>query len=504
MADHESLGPRQGGFLLPDPDRLKARVREFPPPRRKWILALVQAAVAGGATRVDVTTDPSATRLDFDGDLEPHDLWAGLWGGCASRGEFRLRQLAFGVAGALAAGAGSVQVDGWSFRSLGAAPTPAEPPAPGRHALVVRPRLGWLRQALQLPDAGPELVEAATGFGFPEIRLNGQTVWSGSCEGFPSLRFANSTDPSVLLDDMRRGEHIEVALDPPPDAEVSVFVALNRADRGSVRLVCCGVQVGRWDDLPDLPGVAAQVTAPAMPVDPTRLEVVDPRPALELVRRVWRAGLRQVRADMRVDRLIPALRGMLRRGDAADAEVLDHLATVPLVSTVAGMWSLERCRAERPVLPDRTWELESLLEAAGVDYCFQGDLDGGPGVRPSERKSAIVVDFLHARLDQRPAVVPFGWAEKPPGHLEVDVHARTATLVRAGARDTLSIERVAVDEEEHQGDLKTITTYYLLLGDGQRSFVVCDHEKHYYESLPEPTGRSGVEPLVRRLAESLG
>lgn len=501
MADLTREGRQEAGFFVPHPDRLQARLRECPPPRQDWLLALVQAAVGGGATRVEVTTDPSLTRLDFDGDLDPDEvkhLWAGLWSAGTSRREFRLRQLAFGVAGALAGGAASVQVGGWAFRSLGALPTLA---GPARPRIEVHPRLGWLRKAVGLADAGPTLLEESTGFGYPEIRLNGETVWAGSCEGYPSLRFANSQDPAVLLDDMLRQEHVEVILDPPPDREVSVFVALSRSERGWVRAVCAGVQVGRWADLADLPGVAAQVTVPVLSLDPS-----DPSAIVALVRRVWLEGLRQVRPARRTDALFPALRWFLRQGDllpAADAAVRDHLCRVPLVSTVEGMWSLERCRAERPVLHGRTWELESLLEAAGIDYCFRGDLVEGPGVKPSERKRAVTVDFLEAKLDRDPAVLPFGWAEKPPGHLEVDVRARTATLVRAGARDTLSITRVEVDEDEQQGDLKTITTFYLLLGDGRRSFVVRDVEKHYYESLPEPTGRWGVGERVRRLAAAL-
>lgn len=492
------------GFFVPHPDRLKTRLRECPPPRQEWLLNLVQAAVTCGATSIEVTTDPSVTRVAFDGDLDPDELehlWAGLWAPGTSRREFRLQQLAFGVAGALAAGAGSVQVDRWEFRSLGSLPAPAEPPAPGTHALVVRAPSGWFRSLFARLDVPPGLVKESTGFGFPEIRLDGETVWSGSCEGFPSFRFTNSTDPAVRLDDMLRREHVEVSLDPPPALEVSVFVALSRADRGWVRLVCAGVQVGRWTDLSDLPGVAAQVTVPVLSRDP-----IDPAPWLALVRRVWLQGLRQVQPEMRVDRLIPALRWFLRQMDQlpeADAEVRDHLTRVPLVDTAEGVWSLERCRARKPVLPDRSWDLESLLDSGGVDYCFQGDLEVGSGVTPSERKSAVAVDFLEAKLDQNPAVLPFGWREQPPGRLEVDVLARTATLVSGGVRDTLSIQRILVDEEEQQGDLKTITTFYLLLGDGRRSFVVSDVEKHYYESLDEPTGRWGVGARVHRLADSL-
>lgn len=471
---------------------------------------LLQVAVLSGATRVDVAVDQAGVEFLFDGDLPEEDPWSPS--GCGSREDFRRRQLALAFRAALDNFAARVEVDGRAWTAVGRPPSAIDPPTRG-HRLAVRWRLGWLRKALASEDAEPRAAvefRARTGHATPEVWLNGSRVWAGSVEGLPSLRFTNSADPAVTLDDMLRVLHAEVVA-VLEETEVSVFVALGDSGPGRVRVVCAGVQVAEVKDLHDLPGVRAQVTAPVMDLDPRTMAPTEMGRWLSLVREVWLQGLlleavkpREDLFDMgpRFKSYYPALSSLKGR-DPLERHVLEHLRRKPLVPTVEGLWSLERCEVERPILPGEEFYVEKLLREVGVDFGFADDLVEGRGVRLSERKRAVEVDFLQANLNARPVVIPFGWAEKPKGHVEIDLEARTATEVRGGERKTLSITRVETDSEVQQGDLKEITWYWLLLGDGQRSFVYRDVEKEYYERLDEPTGRSGVEPKVRALVDRL-
>lgn len=473
---------------------------------------LLQVAVLSGATRVDVAVDAAGAELLFDGDLPEEDLWSGLQAGCGSREEFRRRQLALGASAALANFAARVEVDGRAYTAVGQPPSPLDPPARG-HRLAARWRLGWLRKALAGDeDQAPAAValRKRTGQAAPEVWLNGSRVWARSVEGLPSLRFTNSADPAVRLDDMLRVLHAEV-VEVREETEVSVFVALADSGPGSVRVVCAGVQVAEVEDLHDLPGVRAQVTAPVMDLDPCSMAPAEMGRWISLVREVWLQGLlletvkprpNLIDLEPRLKSCYPAL-GSLTGRDPLERRVLEHLRRKPLIPTVEGLWSLERCQAERPILAGEEFYVEKLLRQEGVDFGFADDLVEGRGVRLSERKRAVEVDFLQANLHARPVVLPFGWAEKPKGHVEIDLEARTATEVRGGERTTLSISRVETESEVQQGDLKEITWFWLLLGDGQRSFVYRDVEKEYYEKLDEPTGRSGVGWRLRELADRL-
>lgn len=446
-------------------------------PRERAVLCLVQAAVLGGATRVDVSTGRLGTEMRFDGELpDVAHLWDGLDAGTSGREAFRRRQLALGVGGCLARFPSRVEVDGWAFHSRGRRPHRIRPPGGPLHRIAV-----W---RLGSPDA--EVVAAHTGFGHPEVRVNGILASSHTCTGLPSLGATNSRDPAVTLDSLKRHLHLEVPLEEGLP-EVSVLMALGEHWPGRLTVVCAGVRVAELTGLAELPGVRGQVTVPFMDLDPATVELSDPRALLPLVQDVWLRGVCLPWPRAYRDRLYAPLRWLLRQENPTPA--LRRLLRVRLVPTVRGLWSLQRCRREKPLLRGRDWEVEPLLEEAGIAYGYRDD--DRTGVNTSARKRAVRAWFLDGESGEIPL---------HQGTLHLDLARCTATEDLQGQRTTLTLDRVETGQEVRCGDTSTTTWHYLLLAEGDRSLVYKD-----YDRVTAEGGGSceGVGEAVARLAHSL-
>lgn len=422
------------------------------------LLTLLQAAAEGGATRVDVALTAAGAELRFDGAL-PHGA--------------RLRQ---GVDEALDAGARRVEVDAQVYTLRGAPPTPTGRAVAAGHRIAIV-RGFWQTVFGRSVEADVKLLKERCGYQHPDICVNGESLYAESCEGAPSLHFATSSEPVLTLEKHRRYQSLDVDL-PPPGFPVGIFVALADWGPGRIRYLCSGVLVDR-KEFPDMPGVRALVSSPHK----------GPGPDLDrLVRQVWLEGLLHLETDRRKVLLWP-LRHWLEhppRAGSAEEAVFRRLSGLPLLSAAQGCVSLDFARSRKVYLHEGNFEAEAVLEAAGLPYAYAGDLHEGPGVRPSERKRALGVDF------GRCAGLVLPLADGKGGLVKFDPAARTATLVTADATRTLHYSRVEKDEKEQRGDLKIITWFWLLVADEREAWTFEDVEKEYYEQLPEPTGRWGV------------
>jgi hypothetical protein len=187
-AGAEQVG--EGGFRL-DWSRALDKVKRFQlsDPHR-YVLELVQAAVAAGATAIGVETDADDVILRFDGRpfarMELERLFDHLFG--QSRERTHLRQLALGVNASLALKPKFVVVDSGDGREgarlrltshtdLSLTPLPAEERLDGTR-IHVRDRVSWrtLVDAVRKSPAEAQLLAEGCRFAPLPVRLNGKLL----------------------------------------------------------------------------------------------------------------------------------------------------------------------------------------------------------------------------------------------------------------------------------------------------------------------------------------
>lgn len=220
----------EGGFRL-DWSRALDKVKRFQlsDPHR-YVLELVQAAVAAGATAIGVETDADDVILRFDGRpfarAELERLFDHLFGQTPER--THLRQLALGVNASLALGPKFVVVDSGDRREgarlrltshtdLSLKPLPAEERLDGTR-VHVRDRVSWhtLLDAVRKNPAEARLLAEGCRFAPIPVRLNGRL-----------LRQPFEPDALARHAFEQAGIRGEVVLPPAPLARSRVTLCMN-------------------------------------------------------------------------------------------------------------------------------------------------------------------------------------------------------------------------------------------------------------------------------------
>lgn len=290
-ADHVE----SGGFKL-DRGRALEKIKRFKlaDPNR-YVLELVQAAVASGASAIDIALDADDLVLTFDGqacsDRELHDLLDHTFARQANRQ--RLRALAVGLITGLTLNPSALTVEsgdgasGWILRvrALDDMPVAAMPEPRTGTRIHFRERLSWKVIAETFGRANPEeaiLREACVHTPVP-IALNGQ-----------DLRRPLAAHADVRVSIEAAGMRGEVSLCPTPEEATYLALCMN-----GVRIVvrhlpesagiCHNAGLSAWIDNPLLSRDAshADIIADA--------ELERTLAALEdATRRLYRAWLREV------------------------------------------------------------------------------------------------------------------------------------------------------------------------------------------------------------------
>lgn len=217
--DFESIGR----FTL-DPAKAREKLQKFQLVEpHAYPVHLVAAAVASGATRIDLQVDADDLRLDFDGRAFPaeemENLFASLFASERHPGLIRLQELAIGLNAALVARPRSIDVESWNETGgihLRLSPDRERlervrpgPPGDLSTRIHVRQRLGLktvLRFLSKRTPPEESAVRQRCGLCPVPLRLNGELLSS------PLV-----VPPCLVLTHLRGGPH-ELALESPEAA----------------------------------------------------------------------------------------------------------------------------------------------------------------------------------------------------------------------------------------------------------------------------------------------
>ena len=453
--------------------------------RAQHILSLIRALALHGSSTIEVQLGALRTVLEYDTPLDPKLMaqWRGDHGG---------DPLAHALTEVLDTGAIGIACQGWIFSRTGTAPPSSHSAAANR--LIVR--YPWWKAVLrETPQTTVELLKRHGVFYHPSVKVDGQFIFGDGAQGWPRFHFATSQDARLLAPGLHSRRAVAVAYDGP---EVGVFICLDDSECGCARFICGGVLIEERA-LPTAPGVNALVSVPY-----AERHHLDPFETL--LRRVWLKALGEpwMRNDYQaLDPVSNAFVWLLRHEPNTtpeESEALARLRKWKFISTLKGKRSLEQCGRVVVLQREDDYNTEKILRAAGIEFIYAADLDPKVTVKPLERRMAIGADWLSAEIDGSRVRLPIdgGW-------VELDLDTRSAVEKRHGQTVRFKISRVGLESREHEGDLRTRTTFWLLVSDGGNTRVYTDCDYDVFYQYNDPAGERGEEvaPRVYRIYRAL-